>query len=93
MLRDVPGGPITEVMPYPVRQTYRSELGIYTAEAQQILQHERYAFIGGARYQIGQFDTSNTNAMIPGYVNAGGWVFPSGAFDNPLQQVESDFSA
>jgi tetratricopeptide (TPR) repeat protein len=46
---------------FPLPLHYESELEIYTAELQHIWQWQNYSTILGARYQIGEFDT--TNAM------------------------------
>jgi tetratricopeptide (TPR) repeat protein len=40
-------------------QKYRSELEIYSAEAQHIWAHADHTLIAGARYQTGEFDTEN----------------------------------
>lgn len=60
LAREQIDGPIIGVLPYTTVQDYRSELEIYTTEAQHILQGERGALILGGRYQTGHFDTQNT---------------------------------
>jgi Tfp pilus assembly protein PilF len=55
--RVVPGS----VGRFPLPLHYESELEIYTAELQHIWQWRNYVTIVGARYQTGEFDT--TNAM------------------------------
>ena len=64
-------------------QDYRSELNIYTAEAQQIFQSERHSTVLGGRWQGGDFDTRSV--LTP--------LFFIGAFaaGNPPQQFGTDF--
>jgi len=76
---------VTRVIPYVAGQEYRSDLEIYTLEAQQIFQRERYALILGAHYQGGSFDTHNSNSIYF-YTNAAGTVIPPSWFPSPLEQ-------
>ena len=54
-----PDGTVNDVIPTAIAQDYRSDLVIYTAEAQHILQFEPHTFIAGGRFQAGEFDTRN----------------------------------
>src|SRR5205823_5199082 len=44
---------------------YRSDVEIYTAEAQQIWERGPYSIIGGGRFQYGNFDTHNQTPGFP----------------------------
>jgi tetratricopeptide (TPR) repeat protein len=84
-------GLVEGAMPFSVtNQHYQSELEIYTAEAQHIFQHERYALVFGGRYQSGDFETENANQVFA-YVNAANTILPPAAFNNPRQDFRSDF--
>jgi len=50
-------GEISALGGVPYDLDYRSNLEIYTAELNQIIQHESQTFILGARYQRGRFET------------------------------------
>src|SRR5439155_26973242 len=56
----LPNAAIGDVIPTEFDQKYRSDLEIYTVEAQQISQQEPHTVIFGGRYQAGEFDTVNT---------------------------------
>jgi hypothetical protein len=88
--RDDTNGPITGVLPYITPQDYRSDLEIYTVEAQHLFQAEPWTFILGGRYQNGHFDTRNKNTIIP-YVNDAGVILEPDNFNNPVQDFHSDF--
>jgi len=75
---------ITGVLPLSTPQEYRSELVLYTVEAQQILQQEHYALVGGGRFQTGSFDTRSTLSIPDGSPLNPDW------FVNPPQDVQSD---
>ena len=55
-------GKVIGVRPLTLGQEYRSELEIYSAEAQQIWQQNDHTFIVGTRYQTGDFQTRNQPA-------------------------------
>ena len=66
--RDLDSGLIDGVLPtqsHPLflNQRYRSELEIYSVEAQHIWQTHRFTTIIGARWQTGEFDTENFNTF------------------------------
>ncbi len=71
-------------VPIEMDLDYHSELGIYTAELQQLAQTERHTVIGGVRYQNGKFDTQSEQTRPSAY---------SFFFENPpaSQEVSSDF--
>ncbi len=75
------GGKVTDAVPILIEQKYATDLGLFTAELQQLWQTENHAFIVGGRYQAGQFETRSEqmNAQvpppIPGFVSA---LFPTG---------------
>jgi Tfp pilus assembly protein PilF len=52
-------GDVSDVITTALDQNYRSELEIYTAEAQQIWQQGHHTLIVGGRAQGGEFDTKN----------------------------------
>ena len=52
-------GRVLQILPIGARQHYRSQLEIYTVEAQQIWQTPAFTTVAGARYQDGFFDTHN----------------------------------
>lgn len=54
------GGPSVVFYPFFAAQNYRSDLEIYSAEAQHIWQTHRFTTIVGARWQTGEFDTKNS---------------------------------
>ncbi len=54
-----PNGEITRADPGSLPLGYRNDLEIYTAEVQQIWQHNQFKVIGGGRYQFGEFETRN----------------------------------
>jgi len=81
--RDPATGQVLGVLPISAEQHYRSEMEIYSAEAQQILQREHWTTILGARFQTGDFHTRNTNDVTPPF-------FPQDVA-NPAQDFHSDF--
>ena len=83
-------GPVRGVLPFWVAQDYESDLEIYTVEAQQIFQQEPYTLVLGGRYQAGPFDTQNTNTIVA-YTNSANELLYPWMFDNPLQNVHSQF--
>ena len=76
---------ITGVSALSTPQDYRSEANLYSFEAQQILQRERYALIGGGRYQGGEFQTKDTLTLPAGSPMDPGW------FANPPQDCSTRF--
>jgi len=82
-------GEILSVVPHPTDQDYRSELEIYSAEAQHMLQFEPWTLIVGGRYQAGTFETRNVTT--PQIDNLIGGTYPPAWFDNPPQDFHSDF--
>lgn len=83
-------GQVTGVLPYHVGQEDRSQQEVYGLEAQHILEKERFALIGGGRWQVGSFATLNTNSIL-GYINAAGSVLSPAWFQNPAQDCRPDF--
>jgi len=51
--------PAASIVPFATREDYRSELEIYSVEAQQIWQTPRQTAVLGTRYQDGGFDTES----------------------------------
>jgi Tfp pilus assembly protein PilF len=82
---------IDGVVPYPVGQDYRSEMGIWTAEAQQIFERESYALIVGARGQGGEFQTENTNRLPAVYSAPGVGPVTASMVENTAQDIAPDF--
>ncbi len=75
---------ISAVRPIAMNQDYRSELEIYTAEAQHIWQTPRLTTIIGTRYQHGDFRTRNTQVNFD--------LALLGLFPAPVaQDVSTDF--
>ena len=58
-------GIITGVATQTQDVTLRDELQIYTAELNQIVQHEKFTFVGGGRWQGGHFDFSDSLNVNP----------------------------
>jgi tetratricopeptide (TPR) repeat protein len=56
-------GPIDLFRAMPFQQSYDGSLEIYSAEAQQIWQHDRHTLVAGARAQFGNFDTANQHRL------------------------------
>ena len=52
--------PVDTAQPLVMNQDYRSDLEIYTVEAQQIWQTPEFTTVAGARYQHGDFRNRNT---------------------------------
>ena len=52
-------GTLLGILPFEAHQSYRSELEIYTAEVQHIIQSNPFTTILGAGIQDGDFDSSN----------------------------------
>lgn len=75
---------VTRVRPLIQAEDYRSELQIYTAEAQQILQYERFAFIFGGRYQSGDI-TTDSRTLVTGLS-----PFLEAGLLNPPQNLRAD---
>jgi Tfp pilus assembly protein PilF len=77
-------GAVTDGLNITTDQKYRSQLEIYTAEAQQIWERHAQTVILGSRYQFGQFETQNrqTDPQPP---------FVSPFFPALDQRVRSDF--
>jgi hypothetical protein len=75
-------GVVTDVLPVTIEQQYRSELGIFTAELQQIWQRPNHCAILGGRFQAGPVEAWNehTNASF----------FPF-LFPNQPEHVSPDF--
>jgi outer membrane receptor protein involved in Fe transport len=86
------GGPVTSISPIVAQQRYENQLAFYTAEAQQIFQTERLAFIVGGRFQTGANETGS-RLDIPTQLVTNNVVLllPSSFFDNPPQQTEANF--
>jgi outer membrane receptor protein involved in Fe transport len=83
-------GDVTGVLPYTISQNYRSQLEIYTVEAQQIFQSEKFTLIGGGRFQSGDFQNRNEHSIIT-YVNAAGSTLVPAWFENPIQNFSPGF--
>ena len=74
---------VAGVTPITIGQEYRSDLEIYTAEAQQIWRAGNHAIIAGGRVQAGDFETQNqhTNASFLPFL-----------FQNAPADLDQDFS-
>jgi tetratricopeptide (TPR) repeat protein len=72
------------IQPILIEQAYRSELEIYTGEAQQIWQGGDHTVIAGARFQAGDMDARNQPGEVQG--------FPSGFVPAQPQMVDEDFA-
>ena len=86
IVRD-PQGLISDSGDVTLQQNYRSQLEIYLAELQQIGTVDRWTWIGGVRYQVGEFRSRNGNTVIP-------FGFPpifSNSFRGLAQDEENDF--
>lgn len=85
-------GQVTDAAPILIEQKYVTEVGLFTAELQQIWQAERHALIVGSRFQSGQFETRNQHAdpqvppPVPSFVPA---LFPTGreSADEQMERV------
>lgn len=64
IVRD-PDGSIVDSGTVQLQQDYRSRLEIYLAELQQIGEAGNWTWLGGARFQAGEFRTQNTHEVIP----------------------------
>ena len=71
---DKPGGVPASVTPLSMRQDYRSQLEVYSAEAQHIWQMPRAHTIVGVRFQTGEIHTENLQT-IPSRI-AGNFLVP-----------------
>jgi Tfp pilus assembly protein PilF len=92
LLQKGDAGSVVAVLPGFAGQRYRSQLDIYTAEAQQIFQRETHALIFGARYQTGEFRAENQHAITDdSFVNESGVAVPGAWFENSPQRVAPDF--
>jgi len=72
------------IQPILIEQAYRSELEIYTGEAQQIWQGGEHTVIAGARFQAGDVSAHNQPGEAQG--------FPSGFLLPQSQSVDEDFA-
>ena len=88
--RDLDSGLIDGVLPtqsHPLflNQQYRSDLEIYSVEAQHIWQTHRFTTIIGARWQVGEFRTKNFNT----FGDQGNDTADLALFPTPLSQDAS----
>src|SRR5207245_2893628 len=86
LVRHESGGQVSEIFAVPLLQNYRSEVEIYSAEAQQIFQREQQAVIVGARYQGGEFRTRNEN-LVTGFLSPFFAHVPPQNFANDFERV------
>lgn len=80
------GGGSPVAFPVTTDQTYRSQIEIYTAELQQILQSGEHTWVFGIRGQSGEFNAHNTfngDVAVPGFISV-----PV----DPVSEVGADFS-
>lgn len=85
VVRD-PDGSVIDSGTVSMLQDYRSRLEIYLAELQQIGTVGSWAWLGGGRFQSGDFTTANANSVIP-------FGFPP-IFSNSFQDLsQSDESS
>lgn len=85
--------PATYMFPIALDQQYHSELGIYTAELQQIWQTERHTVIAGGRLQGGDIRARNRHeglAWAPSPIVSGAFG-PEGGYLPAEQSTASDF--
>lgn len=81
------GGRVNDAGNVSLTQDYRSDLEIYLAELQQIGTVGSWTWLGGARFQTGEFGSRNASSVIP-------FNFPpitSSSFRGLTQTGENDF--
>lgn len=84
--RDQPGGTVLGILPFAAGENYQSVFNIYSAEVQQIWQADPWTTVVGARFQGGNFNT--TDFIAPG-VDVFGIVPPTAQDVSPHFEREN----